>query len=246
MSQVKFKTIGIIGGVGPIATAHFFTELLSCVDANCDQDFPRVVIDSDASIPDRTKALLGEGEDPTSALVRAAKHIESIGAEVICLPCNTAHAFFGEVKESVNVPVINMVEAVVEHIESYYPSVKKIGLLATTGTRIANVYDKTINEKGMEVIHVSEEVQVEVMDAIYGPLGIKAGHVHQPRKILRKAADELMKKGAEVIILGCTELPVALTSHEIPLISSTRVLAHKTIEQASSKTTTVCHMKSAQ
>lgn len=229
----RYKTIGIIGGVGPIATAHFFQELLHCVEASCDQDYPRVIIDSDSGIPDRTQALLGNGESPVPALSRAANRLVGAGAEILCLPCNTAHAFLQDVQRAVHVPIVNMVEEVSSHIHRFFPDVKRVGIMATTGTRIACVYDDELSKGGLTAVHLSEKTQEQcVMEAIYGARGIKAGHMMPASELLVCAADELAYIGAEVIVLGCTELPIALASYKLPLLSSTRILAQSVLKQA--------------
>lgn len=231
--QNNYNTIGIIGGVGPIATVDFFHKLLQQVHAEKDQDYPRIIIDSDPSIPDRTRALIGEGENPTEHIIRIAHNLQSAGANVLCIPCNTAHAFFEDIQDHVDIPIVNMIEAVCNEITDTMPKVKNVGILATTGTRSSRLYDNALLKRKMNAIHVPDDAQKNlVMTAIYGENGIKAGNVEAPKLLLQQAIDILIQHGAEVIILACTELPLVIKEAPVPIIDSTMVLAKQTLDTA--------------
>ena len=109
--QKHKKTLGIIGGMGPLATAHFYQVLIRQTEAEHDQDHPRVFIDSNPQIPDRTLALIGKGPSPVPAIIETAQNLVKMGAHLLAMPCITAHAFFPEIQESVKIPVIHMLEA---------------------------------------------------------------------------------------------------------------------------------------
>ncbi len=229
----QYKTIGIIGGVGPIATADFFQKLLRHVHASKDQEYPRVLIDSDSRIPDRTAAILGTGEDPTQQLIAVGHNLARAGAEVLCIPCNTAHAFFDRVQSFLNTPIVNMVEEVANAIQKKYPGARRVGILATTGTRAAKIYDQALESRGLTAVHVSEVIQeMYVMEAIYGREGIKAGGMSVPKQLLEKAIRELERAGADVVVLACTELPIVLQEASLPLIDSNAVLADAVLARA--------------
>jgi len=222
-----YTPIGIIGGVGPIATADFYTKLLHQVNAQSDFEYPRVVIDSDPRIPDRTLAVFGHGPDPTSQLIDVGKRLEVNGVGVIGIPCNTAHAFYERVQAALTVPVVNMVAETARAIRMQYPAACHVGILATSGTRHSRVYDDTLTEFGLKPIHVSPTTQREcVMEAIYGVNGLKAGYHEEPRRQLLTACGEIAD-AADVVVAGCTEIPIVLSNQEIgvPLIDSSVVLA---------------------
>src|SRR5579872_7176152 len=162
MQNTTYKTIGIIGGVGSLATADLFSKILASVPALGDQDYPHIIIDNDPSIPDRTAAILAGGESPVPALTKVGKRLTQAGAQVLSIPCNTAHAFFDELQASVEVPLVNMIDETVAHIKAAHPDVRRVGVLATSGTRAAAVYDVALARCGLTAIHVADDVQARV------------------------------------------------------------------------------------
>lgn len=225
------KIIGIIGGMGPEATMDFYMKIIKATKVKKDQDHFRVVIDSNSKIPDRTKAILDNGDSPVPALVETAKNLEKIGAEVGCIPCITAHYFVEEVAKSVNYPILNALEEVCYFVQKEFKFAKKIGVLATTGTIQTGLFDKYL--EGYELVYPSEISQQEnVMEAIYGEEGIKSGVVEGlPLDLLMKAGNELIAQGAEVLVAGCTELSIVLNENSFskPLIDPMVVLADSVV-----------------
>ena len=126
------KSIGILGGMGPLATVNLFKKIIELTDADCDQDNIRIYVDNNTSIPDRTAYILGKGSDPRAQLIVSAKKLEQIGADFIIMPCNTAHYFYDDIAAEINVPFLNMIEETLKNIVEQSCS-KKIGLLATEG-----------------------------------------------------------------------------------------------------------------
>lgn len=238
-NQKYKRCIGIVGGVGPLASADFFAKILqlaqndSDIPAKKDQDFPRIIMDCNSQIPDRTNALLYGGESPVDELVETAQNLVRAGAQLIVIPCNTAHAFLREVQEKVQIPIINMIEEVGDEIRRLFPKYRKIGIMATTGTVKSRIYDNAFIKRGLTPLYLEEDLQEKyVMEAIYGCEGIKAGHLELPRKLLSSAAHLLEKRGAEAIIMACTEIPLALEKTNVPLIDSNIVLAKSVLRQA--------------
>ena len=231
----RFKMIGVIGGMGPLATVDFERKLLSHVCAERDQDFPQVISFNNSRVPDRTAALLGRGPSPVSELVRTACLLVGAGAEILSMPCNTSHAFFAEVQAQVRVPIVNMVEEVCNAIAAI-GGVRRVGLLATTGTVRLQIYHNALERRGIHLINLPVSMQEKnVMDAIYGHLtgeGIKRGHTVRPGALLREATEWLLEHGSQVVILGCTELPIVLQDCGSCLIDSTDVLAKSVIAKA--------------
>lgn len=205
------KVIGIIGGMGPLATADLFSKIINHTKASCDQAHLRVCIDSNTNIPDRTAALLHGGDDPTEELVKSAKRLESIGAEVLIMPCNTAHNFYDPIAKNVEIPVLHMIALTRDALKSR--GVKRAALLATDGTIQTGIYQRTFEGSGIELLTPEADAQKAVMGVIYD--GVKAGKMDYDASAFRKTIEELLARGAETLILGCTELPLAVELYQL-------------------------------
>ena len=217
------KTIGIVGGMGPLATCDLFKKIVEITDAACDQDHVRVCIDSNTEISDRTAAILSGGKNPVPEMVKSAVRLQGMGADVLIMPCNTAHYFYNQIVPFVDTPFLNMLEETAKEIKRR--GIKKVGLLATDGTCQSGVYKTVFDAAGIEMLSPSPVGQQAVMDVIYK--GVKAGNLSIDLSGFNKAKDELFEAGAEVLVLGCTELPVAFELFHIdrPNIDPTLVLA---------------------
>jgi aspartate racemase len=224
--------IGILGGMGPAATADFYTKLVSLTPGRTDQDHPKVVIWADPTVPDRTLALTEQGPDPTPWLLRGARVLREAGATLIAIPCNTAHAFLPPIASELGLPVVHMIDQVAQHIRDSYPEVTNVGLLATTGTVRAELYQHWLSGYGIEVLVPDPDVQSQlVMPAIRA---VKGGD-HGPAvtdKLVR-AAEHLVDRGAQIVVAGCTEIPLGLPTQAAPcrLIDPATVLAGALLAQ---------------
>ena len=215
------KRIGILGGMGPEATAHFFFKLIKATPSKNDQDHFRVIMDSNTKIPDRTSAILGKGESPIPALVDTAKTLEGANVDVACIPCITAHYFIEDIQREVNYPIINALIELKKYIKDNYSYVKNIGILATSGTLQSGLFDKYLSDYNL--MYPDEEMQKEkVMKAIYSPdFGIKSGVIYgTPIDMLKETGEHLISNGAQLLIAGCTEIGLVMNaSHfKVPLI----------------------------
>ena len=152
MSPSRQKVVGVLGGMGPLATADFYTKLVRLTPARADQDHLRVIIDSNPKIPDRTAALRGEGPDPTEALVATARGLERAGADLIAIPCNSAHAYLQAIRGSVGIPVLDIMEEVAAAAAALVPRPRAAGLLATSGTMQARLYHRALASRGIDVV----------------------------------------------------------------------------------------------
>lgn len=228
------KLIGILGGMGPEATAECYLKIIRATNAQKDQDHYRVIIDSNAKIPDRTEAISGRGESPVPEMLHAAKNLEKLDVDVACIPCMTAHYFIDEIQKSVSYPLLNAFLELKKFIQNHYPNVKKIGVLATTGTLETGLFQKYLDD--MEVIHPTPYTQNDkVMKAIYGENGIKSGNTDgEPLQLLKEASQELLDNGAELIISGCTEIGLVLKPYHlpVPLIDPMEVVAHVVVKES--------------
>ncbi len=206
---MRETVIGVIGGMGPAATAQFYSDFVAATPAKQDQDHYHVIIDSNVKTPDRTGFVYGDGLSPLPEMVKSAKRLANAGATVGCIPCMTAHYFYDDLVKQIDYPIIHAMATVAEYIDKQFPNIKRVGILCTDGTRKMRLFDKHLSS--VEAIYPTDEVQKKVMQAIYGENGIKAGYtVGEPCQLLTSAADSLIARGAQLIIAGCTEVPLAL------------------------------------
>ncbi|WP_175060239.1 aspartate/glutamate racemase family protein [Thermococcus sp. 2319x1] len=223
------KVIGILGGMGPLATVDLFKRIVLKTPAKKDQEHPRIIIYNNPKIPDRTAYILGKGENPLPELIDSAKKLEKWGADFIIMPCNTAHYFADEIQKAIKIPLINMIEETASHVEAL--GVKRVGILATTGTIVSGIYQKALEKRGIEALVPSGEDQEKVMKAIYE--GVKAGDIELGRKLLLEVAKKLENE-VKAIIAGCTEVSVALKPEDlsVPLVDPMDILAEKAVKLA--------------
>ncbi|MCX5053557.1 aspartate/glutamate racemase family protein [Streptomyces sp. NBC_00474] len=226
------EVIGILGGMGPAATADFYAKLVSMTPGHSDQDHLRTVIWSDPTIPDRTEALLGTGTDPTPWLLNGGRVLREAGATVIAIPCNTAHAFVPRIADHVGLPIVHMIGEVARHLATLRPTVRTAGLLATTGTVQAGLYQEWLDRYGIRLaLPDPTSRQDEVMAAIRA---VKAGKNGAATAPLADAALQLTGQGAQAIIAGCTEIPLGLPADavDVPLIDPAVILARALVRRA--------------
>lgn len=221
------KTIGIIGGMGPLATVELFRRIVLFTPAREDQDHLRIIIDNNPAIPDRTAAILGKGKSPLPLLAQTACNLEQAGADILVMPCNTAHFYIDELRRVVRIPIINMIEEAVKLLRT-----EKVGLLATDGTRRSGVYHRACAAYGTTVIEPNAADQNLIMRIIYE---IKAGI--PPIKFqddLLEVLNRMRQAGTEEAIIGCTELSLIPLPEETPILvhDALTILAQTTVERA--------------
>ncbi len=221
--------LGILGGLGPMASAYFYELIISHTDAACDQEHIDIILNSHASTPDRTAFILGQSEDdPLSVMTEDIRRMKTYGADLVAIPCNTAHYFYDKLIASTDLPILNIMEetaACLTHL-----GVRRAGILATDGTVITGTYDRYLNAHGIDCIRPSKEDQAIIMHIIYDE--IKNGRAPDPAPFLT-ISPPLRAAGAEAIILGCTELSLIKKQYPKALphiyIDSLDVLAYATI-----------------
>lgn len=209
----RVKTIGILGGMGPLASGAFFTQLVNATEAARDQDHLPVVMVSLPTIPDRTAFLLGTGPDPRPALVNGARQLRACGADLLVIPCNTANVWIDEIARAAQIESISWLDVTAQAVAQ--TGARRVGLLATSGTLQTGIYQNLIDGRGIEVLVPDAEGQAAVMDAIYA---LKGGAV--PTATMRRlenAMKALATSGAESLVLACTELPIVLHGQAPPL-----------------------------
>jgi aspartate racemase len=230
--------IGVLGGMGPLATADFFRKLIDATGAQRDQEHIPLLIDSVPQIPDRTAAILEGGESPLPAMLAARDRLLAAGATMIAMPCNTAHTWYDELVAGCPVPFVHIVDSVASEASARGLARAMLGLIATRGTLAAKVYETRLAAHGYRVLTPSEdEVKREVMPAI---ARVKAGEVEAAGRALEPVLARLLERGAQAVVLGCTETPLALDAIGSTLrarsIDSTLALARQCVRLWSERT----------
>ena len=239
--RTRPRKLGVVGGVGPAATVDFLDKIVRSTRASRDQEHVKVVVEMNPQIPDRTAHLIGAGGDPTGEIFSTCRQLELDAADFVAIPCNTAHAFVARIQPYLSIPVVNMLAETVAYIRERYPQCRRVGLLATDGTLASRVYHGFIEAAGLDVVAPDPAHQALVMRAIYGEQGAKAGVTTGIcRDELLSALAHLADQGAEVVLLGCTELPLILAMDEsfpvgarrIALLDPTTLLARRCVALA--------------
>lgn len=221
--------LGVIGGMGPMATQLFYKNVIEMTDAKADQEHIDMIILSHASVPDRTTAIKsGDTDKVFNVLLNDAKMLEENNVSAIAIPCNTSHYFWDRLQCEINVPIINMVRETVMSIKEKNPKITKIGVLATDGTVYSGIYNKECERLGIECVTPDESIQKVVMDIIYNQ--IKKGEIGSMADF-EKIDIFLKKSGCEAAILACTELSCFKSNHELTdyYVDAMQVLCEKSI-----------------
>lgn len=225
--------VGVLGGVGPMATAYFLQRVVALTDAQRDQDHVNLIVFNHAAIPDRTAFLLGEsGRSPGPVLADDARRITEFGADFLVMPCSTGHAFAAEIQAATHRPFVSMIDLTVADVATRTGD-KPVGLLATEGTLANRNYHDAFAKAGVEVITPDTAEQAQVRQIIYSQ--VKTGR-QVDVAALRAVTDSLVRRGAASVILGCTELSVAALDNSLvgqePFVDAMELLVRATIVRA--------------
>ena len=221
--------LGVLGAMGPQATNTFYQRIIDRTQAETDQEHLRVLIWSDAKIPDRTAGILGtpdQAEAVYAALLAGAKLLEGAGCTVLAIPCNTSHYFADRLQAQLKIPLIHMIRETVAAIQAM--GKKTVGILATDGTVQTGIYQKELTAAGLTPVTLPERLQKTVMSIIYDE--IKKGETGSREKFGEVDA-WLRQAGCDCAILGCTELSVYRALHSLPpyYMDAMEVLAEQAI-----------------
>lgn len=227
------KTLGIIGGLGPMATAYLLELIINMTDAKTDQEHIDAVVFNRPDVPDRTAYILDHSKpSPLPALQETARTLEQLGAGLLCTPCVTAHYFHRELAGSVSIPLLHMPRETAAELQK--AGRKKIGVMATDGTIQSGLFQSAFSDFSLAAVLPSERGQAKVMSLIYDD--VKAGHKPDERKF-REVSEELYSSGADCIVLGCTELSM-LKKYGISdsnCLDALEVLAKRSVEECGGK-----------
>ncbi len=229
------KTIGIMGGMGPVATRYMYDLILCRTDAGTDQDHIHVIINSYPQVPLRTDAIHGAGPSPTPFLKQGIEALINAGADFVVMPCVTAHFFIPEVSEEIEFEFVSLLDEAGQWAGTNLPGIRRAGLIASRGAIESRLFHQAFAAQGIEILTPGEEELDRSMEAVFGSEGIKAGHTTGgPREAILSVAGSLIERGAEAVIAGCTEVPLVLRPEDIsvPLIEPMKIAAEVCITKA--------------
>lgn len=226
------KVPGVLGGMGPEATVDFMAKVIAQTPGEKDQDHIHMLVDHDPTVPNRQDAILGDGEDPGPALAAMARRLEAAGADFLVIPCNTAYVFAQAIIDAVDIPLVSIIDVTIDAVPD---DCDAVGLLATDGCLRAGVYQRGLAARQLTALEPTADEMRKLMQSVYA---IKAGRADSGAgETLLALAQAMVARGAGAVIAGCTEIPLALEQSmlEVPLLSSTDILARRTVQLALSE-----------
>ena len=226
------RILGVLGGMGPLASAQFMVRLTLLTPATCDQDHIPTVLWSDPRVPDRTVGRLNGGADPLPWLLRGIAGLEHAGCGAIAIPCNTAHGWYDAMRDAASVPILHIVDAAAAELRRM-GIVGRIGVMGTQATLAMRLYQDRLDAQGWDCIVPSQDE----MDRMVSPsIGlVKANRVTDAYAPLAEVAGRLMTRGARSVVLGCTEIPLGMQAGpppEAPIVDTIDALARAAIAWA--------------
>jgi len=226
------KTIGILGGMGPYATADLFGKILEQTPAKKDWEHLRVIINNNPKIPSRTRAILYNEESPVSMMIETARNLQKAGADFVVIPCNSAHVFMPEVLPHVKIPILDMITETVDYITKEMPRITAVGLLAARIVVEAQLYQARLKAVSIKTITPIEQQQTIVRQVIED---VKLNKNSEGVKSkLTGLIGALTAKGAQAVIAGCTEISIVAKdlTVDVPIFDSNEILAKAGVNMA--------------
>lgn len=223
--------IGILGGMGPLATLDFFSKVIAATPATGDEDHVPLLIQSDPRIPARPAAILSGARSPLHALLAGRDRLITAGAVALAMPCNTAHFWYPNLVQGCSVPFLSIVDACCNELGALAAPGDRIGIIATRATLAARIFDERLFKLGYAPM-VPDDLE---MDGLVVPAIklVKADHAAEGGHLIEQAVSSLLSRGASAVILACTETPVALDAVQSELrsrcIDSTGALARSCV-----------------
>lgn len=226
--------VGVLGGMGPLATVDFMRKMLVATPAAVDQEHIPLLVSSIPQVPDRSAAFRGEGESPVASMICSGQRLVAAGAEVVVIACNTAHLWFDDVRDALGLPMLHLVDAAIDEVLARVAAGGKVGLLATDATLASGLYVDRRCDDGRTVNWLLPTA-AERRDLLTpGIAAVKAGQLETGGRLLTAAARALRLRGACAVVLGCTEIPLVVdaASAGIPVVDATAALARHAVAWA--------------
>lgn len=227
------KIVGVIGGMGPRATLEFMDRLLKATPAKDDGDHLRLLVDNNPKVPSRIAALIEKnGEDPANALCAMAQGLERQGADFLVMTCNTAHYYRPQIASSVSIPILDMVALAIVKLQAHILKPRRVGVLASPAIRLVGIYEAALDQAGFDSLFPDAGGEEVLLGIIRNVKAGKAGRDDQKR--FAEVAQSLVDRGAEALLIACTELSVlALASRFSPMTTDALdALVEATIKHA--------------
>jgi aspartate racemase len=219
--------IGVLGGMGPLATADFFSKVIAATPAKGDADHVPLLIQSDPRIAPRPAAILGGGQSPLPELLAGRDRLIRAGATALAMPCNTAHFWYADLLKGCSVPFLSIVDASVDEVSGLAEAGSSIGVIATRATLAAKIFDAALIRSGYTVMLLEETMMNTLV--LPGIEFVKTGDPVRGGRLIEQAVQALLSRGARAVIMACTETPLALDALNSPLrvhcVDSTAALA---------------------
>ena len=232
MTGIKRQIAGVLGGLGPAATIDFMSKVVEMTPGDIDQDHVQMIVNHNPTVPDRQIDTAEQRLLVEKVLADMAKGLENAGANFLVMPCNSAHSFLDRARSVIDIPILHIVTETISAIRSLEPNAGAVGILATDACLKSNLYQSAIHKAGMRVLLPSVGEQASIMKMVYK---IKGGdQTSDIGNEMTNRANSLIQQGADVIVGGCTEIPLVISGERltVPFISSTDVLAEKTVSMA--------------
>lgn len=206
MDTQQQALLGILGGMGPLATVDFLGKLTRLTPAKCDQQHVPWITFSQPGIPDRSAAIQTGGNAPAPFLTKGVAWLAAQGAELIAIPCNTSHYWYEQMQQASSTPILHIADATIEEMQLRTEPAGPVAILATRGTLQAGIYNNRLKSREFDVASIHADEQTTVDQIIRD---VKAGEVGVARDTMRSLLLSLATRGVQTAILGCTELPIA-------------------------------------
>lgn len=221
------RKIGIIGGMGPMATCDLMQKIILQTEATIDQEHVHILVDCNTNIPDRTAAIIGDGESPLPEMIKSASRLQAMGAQALVVACNTAHYFLQDLEKSVEIPIISILQEVGRHLRQC--GYLSVAVLGTYGTIRSGVYGNVLTKMGIACTYPTEDDQQLIMSLIYDY--VKAGKDYPHPKLIYAMVNRLKAQDIQALVLGCTELPILFAKLDtvLPVVDPTDILARAVI-----------------
>jgi aspartate racemase len=226
------RIVGVLGGMGPLATVDFLRKLIDATPAVRDQDHVPVIVSSIPQVPDRTEAYFRGGPSPLEAMISSGRRLIAAGAELIVVPCNTAHLWFDGLQAALDIPMLSLVDEAISEVGKVVKPRGRVGLLCTDATLASGLYAahrSRTNQVDLNwVLPTADEMNASVMSCVSA---VKAGDLAAAGELVRVTARALQARGAEALLLGCTEIPLVLDQQavDIPMVDATAALARASV-----------------
>lgn len=234
MTSMEDKIVGILGGMGPDATVDLMRRIIRLTPALDDADHIRCIVDNNPKVPSRIKAIIeGHGENPGPCMADMAMRLQSWGADFLVIACNTAHYYYENVQDAVNIPVLNLIDLVTNHLIENFPGHENIGLLASPAVKMTGLYTRRFTRAGLKDIWPDMQEQERLFQVIKS---VKKGDVGPDvTRNYRSVCRHLLDKGAGLAIVACTELSALNVDLPVKTVDAAQVLAGEIVDVAKNR-----------